>query len=371
MIRLSKPYLPHPKKTVSLLRRLMRTGFLTQGVYVERFEQELARCLNVRYAVAVSSGTAALYLALRALGVERNDQVVLPAYTFPATANVVELVGARPVFADVDRESYNLDPQQLQRLITKRTKAILPVHLFGNPADMSAIMAIARAHKLAVIEDAAGALGAVYAGKKCGTIGSCGCFSFHPRKIITTAEGGMLVTDNARIAEKARMLRNHGCRLRGGRMNFIEAGFNLRMNELQAVVGLSQVDCLGRLIKERNVLAGWYKKYLASSGDVDFQNVAAESTSVWQALVIRLRSIGAQAVIQSLRNRQVEATVGTYAVPLLEFYSKKYGLCKASFPNAALLYKRVVALPFYNGLPECKIRKVARLLEHILSCSKG
>jgi perosamine synthetase len=240
-IRLSKPYIGDKAEVMAMLSEMLDSGFLTQGKHVWQLEKAVAGYLGAGHAVAVSSGTAALHIALVSLGIRPHDEVIVPAYTFPATANVVELIGAKPVFVDVETDTYNMDTKKLESAITSKTRAIMPVHLFGNPADMEAIMAIAAKKKIPVVEDAAGAIGSEYKRKKCGTIGRIGCFSFHPRKVVATAEGGMLVTDDANLAAKARMLRNHGIESTPAGIDFAAAGFNYRMNELEAALGCVQM----------------------------------------------------------------------------------------------------------------------------------
>jgi len=194
-------------------------------------------------------------LALLALGIGPGDEVIVPAFTFPATGNAVELVGARPVFVDVDPRTYNIQINEIEKYITKKTAAILVVHLFGNPVDMESVLNIAQRYRLKVIEDAAGALGSLYRGRLCGTMGDVGCFSFHPRKIVTTGEGGMVVTSSQEVAERVRMLRNHGMIQGDNTKDFVAPGLNYRMNEFEAALGIVQMKNLSSTITERISLA--------------------------------------------------------------------------------------------------------------------
>lgn len=365
-IRLSRPYLVDKQSLMNLLEEVLESGFLVQGKYVAQFEQMVADYLGVKNAVAVSSGTAALHLCLIALGIGPGDEVIVPAYTFPATANVVELVRAKPVLVDVDLETYNLLADQIEESITPKTKAIIPVHLFGNPADMDPIMEIAKKHNLWVIEDAAGALGSIYKGRKCGTIGHLGCFSFHPRKIITTGEGGMVVTNDSDLAERIRSLRNHGIRTVEMKHDFIVAGFNYRMNELEAVVGLIQMREIQGIINERQRLAKLYMDALKDVPGIAFQKVLSNCMSVWQAFVVRFRDKDNDSILKRLRNTHIEANIGTYTLHLLHFYSKKYGYKPSDYPNAAELYSRSVALPFYNGMVPENVTQVVDTLREVL-----
>jgi len=366
-IRLSKPYLGDKQDLMHLLAEVLESGFLVQGENVARFEQQVADFLSVKHAIAVSSGTAALHLSLVALGIGPGDEVIVPAYTFPATANVVELVGAKPVLVDVDLETYNIQIEQIERAISPNTKAIIPVHLFGNPADMDPIMEIAKKHNLWVIEDAAGALGSIYKGKKCGTIGHLGCFSFHPRKIVTTGEGGMVVTNDNDLAEQIRSLRNHGMRTAGTRPDFIAAGFNYRMNELEAVLGVIQMREIQEIISERQRLAELYTDVLKVVSGLAFQKVLPNCTTVWQAFVVRFEDMDVSSVLGFLRNANIEANIGTYALHVLQFYSTKYGYKPSNYPNAVELYFRSLALPFYNRMAQRDIVQVVDTLRGIFN----
>jgi perosamine synthetase len=365
-IRLSKPYLGDKRDLMNLLIEVLESGFFVQGEYVTQFEQKIADFLGVKHAIAVSSGTAALHLSLVALGIGPGDEVVVPAYTFPATANVVELVGAKPVLVDVDLETYNIQIEQIERVISPNTKAIIPVHLFGNPADLDPIMEIAKKHNLWVIEDAAGALGSIYKGRRCGTIGNLGCFSFHPRKIVTTGEGGIVVTNDNDLAEQIRSLRNHGMRTVGGKIDFVAAGFNYRMSELEAVLGIIQMRDIQEIISERQRLASFYMDALKSVSGVVFQKVLPNCTTVWQAFVVRFKDRDTSSILEFLRNANIEANIGTYALHVLQFYSKKYGYKPSDYPNAAELFLKSLALPFYNGIVLRNIVQVVDALRKVL-----
>lgn len=349
-VRLSKPCFGNKQKLKGLIEDVLDSGLLIQGKYVSRFERKVADYLRVKHGVAVSSGTSALHLSLIVLGIGPGDEVVVPAYTFPATANVVELVGAKPVLVDVDLDTFNIRPDQIPGAISRKTKAVIPVHLFGNPADMDKICEISKSYGLAVIEDAAGALGSKYKGKHCGTIGTLGCFSFHPRKIVTTGEGGMVVTDDDRLAEQIRSFRNHGMQTRESHHDFIAAGFNYRLNELEATLGISQMDEIQKIIDERQRLAESYMNLLKGISGISFQQMLPGATTVWQAFVIRCQKEDLGSLVERLRKSGIEANIGTYALHLLRFYRGKYHYQPSDFPNAATLYSRNMALPFYRGM---------------------
>ncbi len=367
LIKLSRPYLKDKNNLMNLIEEIIDSGLFVQGKYVSLLENQVANYLDVKHAIAVSSGTAALHLSLVALGISNRDEVIVPAYTFPATANVVELVGAKPVLIDVDLETYNMAVDQLENSITHKTKAIIPVHLFGNPANMAKIMEIAKKYNLWVIEDAAGALGAVFEGKKCGTIGHLGCFSFHPRKIVTTAEGGIIVTNDDELANKIRILRNHGILENGNQKDFVLAGFNYRMNEIEAALGIIQMKEIKKIIEERQVLSKTYIDYLSDVSNIQFQKILPNCTSVWQAFVMYLKNKNINRLQKLLQDNMIEVNIGTYAVHILQYYAKKYGYKEDDYPNAFELYSRSIALPFYNGMEIEKVYQVINVLKGVLN----
>jgi perosamine synthetase len=326
---------------------VLTSGHLTMGPKVAELEDELARACDVEHAIAVSSGTAALHLALLALGVGPGDEVLVPAYTFPATANVVALVGAQPVLVDVDPETMNIDPAKID--VTARTKAILAVHLFGRPARLEAFP------DATVIEDAAGALGARRAGRACGGLGRVGCLSFHPRKIVTTGEGGAVTTNDVELAEVVRGLRHHGWQ-----SDDIPApGFNYRLSDILCAVGLPQIRRLRELHAARAALAAAYEERLrelpvllprADEGDVHG----------WQAYVVQLDK--RDDALAGLRAQGIEAQIGTYALHRLGAYRGQ-----GSFPGAHRAFERALALPFHSRLSEGNLDQVAEALDELVS----
>jgi perosamine synthetase len=326
---------------------VLASGQLTMGPKVAELESEVARACEVEHAVAVSSGTAALHLALLALGIGPGDEVIVPAYTFPATANVVTLVGAQPVLVDVDPETMNVDPAKVE--LTPRTKAILAVHLFGRPARLEELP------DATVIEDAAGALGARRGNRACGGLGTLGCLSFHPRKIVTTGEGGAVTTDDAELAEAVRGLRNHGWRSD----DMPEPGFNYRLSDILCAVGLPQLRRLGELHAARARLAAAYEERLR---DLPLLTPRADGGDVhgWQAYVVQLN--GRDDVLRALRAQGIEAQIGTYALHRLGAYRDH-----RSFPGADHAFERALALPFHSRLSEADLDLVAEALDKLVS----
>jgi perosamine synthetase len=329
---------------------VLESGQLTMGPKVDEFERGLAAACGTEHAVVVSSGTAALHLAVLALGIGPGDEVLVPAYTFPATANVVALVGAKPVLVDVDPVTMNLDPAGFE--VGPRTKAIIAVDLFGRPARIEELP-----DGLPVLEDAAGALGAGRQGRPCGSLGALACLSFHPRKIVTTGEGGAVTTDDAELAVAIRRMRHHGIEPRG-EFEIAHAGLNYRLSDILCAVGIPQLARLDELLETRTRLAAGYTERLRDIADVP----EADEGDVhgWQAYVIQVD--GAAGVIAALREQGIEAQVGTYALHHLAAYRDQ-----GEFPGASRVFDRAVALPFHTRLTEGDLDRVAEALTSLVS----
>ncbi|MBK8785168.1 MAG: DegT/DnrJ/EryC1/StrS aminotransferase family protein [Chitinophagaceae bacterium] len=246
------------QQDIDCVTAVLRSGMLVQGINVLALEKSFNEFNKSKNAIALSNGTATLHLALLALGIGKGDEVIVPAFSYVATANVVEMVGATCVFVDIDINTFNIDVTKIEAHITSKTKAIIPVHEFGLACDIEAIMQIAVKHKLYVIEDAACALGAMQNGKHAGTFGNLGSFSLHPRKSITSGEGGVLLTADDELAKKLRQLRNHGIEMQDGQMHFVDAGLNYRMTDFQAALANSQMQRLARIIAYKQELAEVY-----------------------------------------------------------------------------------------------------------------
>ena len=351
---------------IAAVAEALRSGYLVQGERVRAFEQRTADYLDVRHAVAVSSGTAALHLAVLALGLGSGDEVIVPDFTFPATANVVDLVGATPVLVDVDLATFNVDVARLRDAITPRTRAIMPVHLFGLSADMAPILALADQHGLAVIEDAACALGAEFNGRKCGTMGTVGCFSYHPRKAITTGEGGMLVTNDDDLAERVRLLRAHGMASRGGMARFEIAGLNYRLTEFQGALGTTQMAKLERVIARRTAVAESYDTLLADVPSLTRPATPAGYRHVWQSYVVLLDdAVPRDEVMRAMRARGVETTIGTHAVSAQPHYAGERELA-----NARSAYRRTLSLPMHARLSADDVAVVADALADTMAARR-
>jgi perosamine synthetase len=359
VIRLAIPSIE--ENDLRAVQDVLASGYLVQGARVAAFEEAVAAYTGCRYAVAVSNGTAALHLALLALDVRPGDLVLVTTYSWLSTANVIELCGAQPVFVDIQPDTFNIDPARLesvlQRLMSipetaRRVKAILPVHTFGHMADMPAILELASRYALPVIEDAACALGATLHGRQAGTWGVMGCFSFHPRKAITTGEGGMITTDNAVLARRLRALRNHGLDPEASAPDFIMPGFNYRMTELQAALGLTQMAKLDRLITVRRQLAAQYDTLLEMSL-LQPPFVISEDSSVYQSYVTLLPESLTERrddLIAWLRDAGIEVTIGTWHMPLTTYFRTRYGYEVGRFPITDHVFARSMTLPIHEQL---------------------
>jgi perosamine synthetase len=351
VIRLARPDVG--EEELAEVAAVLESGQLTMGPKVAEFEELLAGACGVEHAVAVSSGTAALHLAILALGLEAGDEVLVPAYTFPATANVVALAGLRPVLVDVDPETMNLDVERVADACGPRTRAVLAVHLFGRPLDWEALEA-AVPDGVVLLEDAAGALGAQRRGGPCGSLGRMGCLSFHPRKIVTTGEGGAVTTDDEALAASIRSMRHHGWE--AGDMP--APGVNYRLSDVLCALGIPQVRRLDELLAARARIAAAYTERLA---DV-VETPAADESDVhgWQAYVVRVDR--RDEILASLRADGIEAQIGTYALHRLGAYADE-----GSFPGADAAYERALALPFHTTLEDPDLDLVASALTRLVS----
>ena len=344
------------------VREPLMSGWLTQGPKVAAFEAAFAARHEAKHALATTSCTTALHLILAAMGIGPGDEVIVPAFTWVATANVVMYCGATPVFADVDRRTFNLDPASVRSKVTARTRAIIAVHLFGLCADIDAIAAAAP--DIPIIEDAACAAGARYKGRSAGTLGKAAAFSFHPRKSITTGEGGMVTTADAELADTANRLRNHGAsiseeqRHHGARPyllpDFNLLGFNYRMTDLQGAVGLAQLAKLDGFIEERSRRAAYYDSELASIGWLRTPIVPQGYGHGWQSYVCYVDEQRApmprNRIMEALQERGISTRPGTHAVHMLGLYREKYGLSPDDYPGARDCDRQTMAIPLHNRM---------------------
>lgn len=359
MIRIAQPQIG-PEEEEAVLDAL-RSGQLAQGPRVARFEEAFAAYLGVRHAVALSSGTAALLVALKAHDIGAGDEVIVPAFTFAATANVILLAGAQPVIVDITEDIYCIDPSRIQGAITPRTRAILPVHLYGHPCDMTAIGEIAARRGLVVIEDAAQAAGAAWQGRKAGAFAS-GCFSFYATKNMTTGEGGMLATNDDDVAQRARLLRDQG---EGERYRTDLLGYNFRMTEITAALGLAQLAKLDAANERRRANAAWLNDRLEG---VTAPVERASARHVYHQYTVRVPDGRRDAVQARLRERGIEAVVyyprALHQQPL--YQEMRIG---GSFPVAEQAANDVLSLPVHPALSQDDLERIAAAVNEAMAAT--
>lgn len=344
------------------IKEPLMTGWLTSGPKVREFEKNFAERHQVKHAVAVTSATTALHLALVALDIKPGDEVIVPAFTWVSTANVVLYQGAKVVFCDIDSKTFNIDPEQLKEKISAKTKAIIPVHLFGLCADMDAIKEVAG--DIPFVEDGACAAGAAYKGVAAGGLGTLGCFSFHPRKSVTTGEGGMITTNDDALGEKLAILRNHGASVSEEQRHhgpkpfilpdFDVMGFNYRMTDLQGAVGVVQLKKLDTFISERAHWAAYYTRELASIPWLQTPQHSSEYKHGWQSYVTLVDESKAPMsrndIMEKLQKQGISTRPGTHAVHMLNFYREKYGLKPTDYPEAQKVNDYSMAIPLHNRM---------------------
>ena len=352
----------------------LRSGWLVQGAKVREFEEKWSAFTGASNSIAVTSCTSALHLSLVALGFGPGDEAIVPAFTWISTANVIEHLGGKVVFCDIDLDTFNVKTDQIESKITPRTKAILPVHLFGLPADLDEILTLAKKHNLFVVEDAACGFGSLYKGQHVGTFGDTGCFSFHPRKAITTGEGGMITTKDAKLAEKLRRLRDHGAAMTdlqrhlGSRPYLLsdhpDAGFNQRMTDIQAALGSSQMERAQEIVSERRQLAKKYDDAFSSVGWLQPPTHISGCRHGYQSYpcLFRASEINASSIatinesrnawMDEMQNMGISTRPATHAVHMLSYYRKKYLLDPENFPNAYAADQCSISLPLFHGMTE-------------------
>jgi len=349
--------------------RVLRSGQLVQGVRVAEFERELGPMTGTSHVVAVANCTAALHLTLVALGVGPGDTVAVPTYSWPATANSIVLAGATPLFIDIDPATFNMDPGALNEALShKQPRVVLVVHAFGGMADMPRIIGVAGSAGAVVVEDAACALGARLEGRNAGAWGKAACFSFHPRKAVTTGEGGAISTDDQSLARCLRALRNHGQDPNAATPDFIMPGYNLRMTEFQAALGTGQLRRWPQIIASRRDAADRYDRLLAST-PCRVPLALERESHTYQSYVVLLPEDAVQhrpAIIAGMREAGIEVTIGTHHVPLTTYYRAKYGYERGAFPVTDSIAARALALPLHSKLSvDDQERVVRELVRHL------
>ncbi len=360
---------------------VLESPFLALGPKLREFEEKFAKFIGTKYAVAVNSGTSGLHLLIRALDIKKGDEVITTPFSFIASANCILYEGARPIFVDIDPLTLNIDPQKIEKAITKRTKALVIVDIFGHPAEWDKILRIAKKYHLKVIEDSCEALGAEYFTKvapksrlargkwgRCGNFGDAAVFAFYPNKQITTGEGGMVVTDNKKIAELCQSMHNQGRRIKGGKwLEHIRLGYNYRMTDVQAAMGMAQLARIYEIFKKRDRVAKIYNRRLSDVPTIKVPYVSPRVKTSWFVYVIQLSENYTRKdrdqISKKLQKAGIECSNYFQCIHLQPFYKELFGYKRGDFPIAESVSNRTIALPFYNNLKEREIKYMVKILK--------
>lgn len=354
---------------------VLRSDYLTTGPKIAEFEKMVADYVGAKYAVAISNGTSALHAACFAAGIQPGDEVITTPLTFAASSNCVLYCGGTPVFADVDPKTYNIDPEDIRRKITDKTKAIIAVHLAGQPCDMDEIHKIAKEHDLIVIEDGAHALGSVYKGKKVGTLSDMTTFSFHPVKPITTGEGGMIVTDNEEFYQKMMLFRSHGITCDENLMTRndgpwfyqqLDLGYNYRITDIQCALGCSQMKKLDRFLALRKEIVARYNEAFADCENIVTPYQLPETESGWHLYIVQVKNCDRRKVFEALREHGIAVNVHYIPVYLHPYY-QEHGYKDVHCRNAEEVYSHIISLPLYPTLTEEQQQYVIETLKYVIN----
>jgi UDP-4-amino-4,6-dideoxy-N-acetyl-beta-L-altrosamine transaminase len=389
---LNKPirdsYLPYGRQyiddeDIQAVIEVLKSDFLTTGPKIKEFEEAIADYVGAKYAVAFSNGTAALHGACFAAGINKGDEVITTPMTFAASANCVLYQGGTPVFADINEQTYNIDPKSIEKLINKKTKAIIPVDYTGQPADLNSILELAKKHNLIVIEDAAHALGAKYKGKTVGSISDMTMFSFHPVKHITTGEGGIITTNSHDFYEKLLLFRSHGITRDPEKLEqnhgpwYYEMqalGYNYRMTDIQAALGISQLKKLGDFLERRKEIVDCYNKAFGERKDLIIPYQSPESDSAWHLYVLKLNTkmlgVNRKVIFEALQRENIGVNVHYIPVHTLPYYQQlgySIGLC----PTAEKHYEEIISLPLYPGMSNADVDDVIKAVNKVIDFFKN
>ena len=375
-----KKMIPYGRQTVEeddiqAVVDVLRSDYLTTGPKIAEFEKMVADYVGAKYAVAISNGTSALHAACFTAGIQPGDEVITTPLTFAASSNCVLYCGGTPVFADVDPKTYNIDPEDIRRKITDKTKAIIAVHLAGQPCDMDEIHKIAKEHDLLVIEDGAHALGSVYKGKKVGTLSDMTTFSFHPVKPITTGEGGMIVTDNKEFYQKMMLFRSHGITRDENLMTRndgswfyqqLDLGYNYRITDIQCALGCSQMKKLDRFLARRKEIVARYNEAFADCENIIIPYQLPETESGWHLYIVQVKNCDRRKVFEALREHGIAVNVHYIPVYLHPYY-QEHGYKDVHCRNAEEVYSHIISLPLYPTLTEEQQQYVIETLKYVIN----
>lgn len=357
------------KDDIKEVVKVLKTDWLTQGPKVEEFEKAVAKYCGAKYGVAVSSGTAALHLAYIAAGIKSGDEIITTPLTFAATSNMIIACGARPVFIDIEKDTLNINPEEIEKKITRKTKAIVPVDFSGHPCNYDEIIKIAKKHKLLVIEDACHALGAEYKDKKIGSFNDMTILSFHPVKHITTGEGGMILTNNKDFYEKLKIFRHHGIVKKpekGGWYYEIEnIGYNYRLTDFQCALGLSQLKKIDGFVKRRREIVATYNKAFKHIKGIITLAEKDYTESSWHIYPIQVQGVDRRKMFEQLQENGIGVQVHYIPLHLQSFYKKRFAYKKGDFPIAEKYYEKAITLPLFPGMTDENVKYIIKTIKKI------
>lgn len=368
-VPLSKPDITERERSAVL--EVLKTSSLSLGKKYVEFEKIIARFAGVKYAIAVSSGTGGLHLIIRALGIGEGDEVITTPFSFISSSNCILFEKANPVFVDIDEKTFNIDVKKIEEKITNKTKAILAVDVFSQPADWVELKKIAKKHKIFLIEDSAEALGSEYRGKKCGSFGDAAVFAFYPNKQITTGEGGVILTNNKKIAELCRSMVNQGRRIKDGKwLEHIMLGYNYRLDEMSCALGIAQMKRIKEILGKRKRVADLYNKKLKLIEDLEIPYIKDGNELSWFVYVVKLAEKLSNKkrdnIIKEMVKRGIQCSNYFQTIHLQPFYKNDFGYKNGDFPIAENTSERTLALPFYNNLSEKEIDFVVKNLKEVI-----
>jgi len=358
--QIAQPYIQ--EEDIKGVVEVLRSGWLSLGPKYKQFEKDFTRYTGAKYACAVSSGTAALHLGVRALSLKAGDEVITSPFSFVASSNVLLYEGVKPVFVDIEEETFNIDSSKIEEQITKKTKAILPIHIFGQSADMDEIMKIAEKYNLKILEDACESLGATYKGKMVGTTGDIGTYAFYPNKQMTTGEGGMIVTNSKDIYDLCDSLRNQGRGKNGDWLIHERLGYNYRMDEMSASLGVTQLKKINWMIDEKRKIASWYNKAFEGVSEIITPVVGRNRTHSYFVYVVRIKNSKRDVVMAELGKVGIQIKPYLPVIHLQPFMKRMFGFKKGNFPVAEKISSETLALPLYIGL---KLKDVEYIVKRI------
>lgn len=363
--QIARPYIKN--EDIKAVVKVLKSGHLSLGPTNKEFEKKFAEYVGTKYALTVSNGTVALHLGVRALGLKEGDEVITSPYSFISSSNCLLYERVKPVFVDVEKQTFNIDPDKIERAITKKTKAILPVHIFGQSAQMDSILKLAKKYKLKILEDSCESLGATFQGHMVGTQGDIGTFAFYPNKQMTTGEGGMIVTDSKEVYKLCDSMRNQG---RGESMEWLRherLGYNYRMDDMSAALGITQLKKLDWMIAEKAKIAHWYNEALTNVKEVEGPMTAPERTHSWFVYVIRVKHKKRNELMKKLGELGIQTKPYLPVIHLQPFMVKLFNFKAGDFPVAEAISSETLALPLYIGLTRKDIEYIAGQIKRVIN----